>query len=128
MEKEAATRKEMINRIVEFLTEGKDVLQLYRKHKKGNTPVSGLDFKLFVFDVIEYYKTKDKLIDPKCEVNYLIDWLLLQKDNTLSYPSSGSLEVALEDIDNFVSGIESDREMDEEEFLFFNRLYGALFR
>ena len=128
MEKKAATRKEMINRIVDFLTEGNDILQLYRKHKNGNAPVSGLDFKLFIFDVMEYYKTKDKLTNPKSNITFLIDWLLGQKDNTLPYPSSGSLEVALEDVDNFTSGIEFDREMDEEEFMFFNKLYGALFR
>lgn len=113
-------KKDVLEKIVGVLYEGKLILDLYESH---GCPTEGGKYLKFVYDVIgigENFKYH--------HLDQLVIWLHSQEGNNLPYPSSGSIKVALEDFDNFISGMGGEDELTEEEYEFAHNIYKGLFK
>lgn len=109
----------MNKEIVGTLHEGKIILDIYKEH---GYPTGGPKYKEFMYEV---GKALGKMKYHHFGVT--MGWLYSQEGNNLPYPSSGSTRVALEDFDNFISGMGGEDVLTEEEYQFAHKVYKALF-
>ena len=113
-------RSEALKKITGVLHEGKLILDLYESH---GYPTEGKKYKEFVYDIIGIGENL-----KYHHLDMLLTWLHSQEGNNLQYPSSGSTRVALEDFDNFVSGMGGEDYLTEKEHEFALNMYKGLFQ
>ena len=114
------TRDEKNFEITQILISGKRILDCYKQH---GYPTSGDAYKSFTYDALIIAMEYEKHYDLESFFTFLKD----NENNTLPYPSSGSLRVALEDFDGFLSEVD-DEYFDEANHVYMKTLYKSLFK
>lgn len=108
--------------ITQILISGKKILDCYKQH---GYPTSGSAYKAFTYDALTIVMEYEKYHN----LSFYLSFLINNENNTLPYPSSGSLRAALEDFDDFLGAVDSDGEdFTDENYIYMETLYKSLFR
>lgn len=108
-----------VRKMLNVLTTGKQILDLYEKHK---CPTRGEQYHSFVYHALKIINESEYH-----DLERYSGWLIGNEGNNLPKQSSGSLYTALQDYDNLMEecGLGQD-EVTEFDFELFDMLYKAL--